>query len=398
MFRRFFGGDRSQQEERDEQRAEQQEAAVPVTEEPAAAPPAAEPVVPQTAQLFSRVDELDTEAQRIAQAEAAAQQRRSGGFRRWFAGEERDEQEIQREVQKTAAAVQKTRGGMFGRIGEMFRSDEPITDDLWEELEEVMIASDVGVETSERLIERVKRKVERQNLRRASEARTVLKEEMVKLLNVDVPQYSERSTRPYVVLVIGVNGVGKTTLIAKVANRYQHDMNRNVMLAAADTFRAAAVEQLQTWADRVGVPLISQGQGADPGAVAFDAVNATYARDADILIIDTAGRLQSKYNLMQELQKIRNVVRKRVEWAPHEVLLVIDATTGQNGIQQARAFMEAADVTHLALTKLDSTAKGGVAFAMVQEIERPIKYIGTGEKVDDLALFDPQAFVDALFE
>lgn len=398
MFRRFFGGDRAQQEERDEQREEQQEAAVPVAEEPAAAPPAAEPVVPQTAQLFSRVDELDTEAQRIAQAEAAAQQRRSGGFRRWFAGEERDEQDIQREVQKTTAAVQKTRGGMFGRIGEMFRSDEPITADLWEELEEVMIASDVGVETSERLIERVKRKVERQNLRSASEARSVLKEEMVKLLNVDVPQYSERSTHPYVILVIGVNGVGKTTLIAKVANRYQREMNRNVMLAAADTFRAAAVEQLQTWADRVGVPLISQGQGADPGAVAFDAVNATYARDADILIIDTAGRLQSKYNLMQELQKIRNVVRKRVEWAPHEVLLVIDATTGQNGIQQARAFMEAADVTHLALTKLDSTAKGGVAFAMVQEIERPIKYIGTGEKVDDLALFDSQAFVDALFE
>jgi fused signal recognition particle receptor len=170
------------------------------------------------------------------------------------------------------------------------------------------------------------------------------------------------------------------------------------MLAAADTFRAAAVEQLQTWADRINVPLVSQGQGADPGAVAFDAVNATYARDADVLIIDTAGRLQSKYNLMQELQKIRNVVRKRVEWAPHEVLLVIDATTGQNGIQQARAFMEAADVTHLALTKLDSTAKGGVAFAMVQEIERPIKYIGTGEKVEDVALFDPQAFVDALFE
>jgi fused signal recognition particle receptor len=287
---------------------------------------------------------------------------------------------------------------MFGRIGELLRSDEPITADLWEELEEVMIGADVGVETSEQLIERVKRKVDRQNLRRASEARTVLKEEMVKLLNVDVPQYSERSTRPYVVLVIGVNGVGKTTLIAKVANRYRQDLHRNVMLAAADTFRAAAVEQLQTWADRINVPLVSQGQGADPGAVAFDAVNATYARDADVLIIDTAGRLQSKYNLMQELQKIRNVVRKRVEWAPHEVLLVIDATTGQNGIQQARAFMEAADVTHLALTKLDSTAKGGVAFAMVQEIERPIKYIGTGEKVEDVALFDPQAFVDALFE
>jgi len=396
MFRRFFGGDK--REEPVEQPALEQEAAPPAVAEEPAAPPAIVPPTTPITSLFSRVEELDTEAQRIAQAEAAAQQRRSGGFRRWFAGEERDEQEIQREVQKTTAAVQKTRGGMFGQINELFRSEEPITAELWEELEEVMIASDVGVDTTDRLIERVKRKVERQNLRRASEARSVLKEEMVKLLNVDVPQYSERSTRPYVVLVIGVNGVGKTTLIAKVANRYRRDLNRSVILAAADTFRAAAVEQLQTWADRVGVPMIAQGQGADPGAVAFDAVNATYARDADILIIDTAGRLQSKYNLMQELQKIRNVVRKRVEWAPHEVLLVIDATTGQNGIQQARAFMEVAEVTHLALTKLDSTAKGGVAFAMVQEIERPIKYIGTGEKVDDLALFDPQAFVDALFE
>jgi fused signal recognition particle receptor len=389
MFRRFFGGDAPQTEEREEQPIEERQESRPAVAE--------EPVAPPTTQLFSRVEELDTEAQRIARAEAEAQQRR-GTLQRWFAGEERDEQEIQREVQKTTAAVQKTRGGMFGRISELFQGDEPITAELWEELEEVMIASDVGVETTERLIERVKRKVERRDVRRATEARTILKEEMVKLLNVDVPQYSERSTKPYVVLVIGVNGVGKTTLIAKVANRYRREMNKNVILAAADTFRAAAVEQLQTWADRVGVPMISQGQGADPGAVSFDAVQATYARNADILIIDTAGRLQSKYNLMQELQKIRNVVRKRVEWAPHEVLLVIDATTGQNGIQQARAFMEAADVTHLALTKLDSTAKGGVAFAMVQEIERPIKYIGTGEKVDDLALFDPQAFVDALFD
>jgi fused signal recognition particle receptor len=389
MFRRFFGGDKPQPEE--------QEQPIEEREQDAPAPIEVQPEPTLTTPLFSRVEELDTEAQRIAQAEAQAAQRPKL-IRRWFAGEERDEGEIAREVQKTTAAVQKTRGGMFGRISEIFQGDEPITPELWEELEEVMIAADVGVETTERLIERVKRKLERKDVRRASEARTLLKEEMVKLLNVDVPQYSERSTKPYVVLVIGVNGVGKTTLIAKVANRYHQQMDKNVVLAAADTFRAAAVEQLQTWADRVNVPLISQGQGADPGAVAFDAVQATYARNSDILIIDTAGRLQSKYNLMQELQKIRNVVRKRVEWAPHEVLLVIDATTGQNGIQQARAFMEAADVTHLALTKLDSTAKGGVAFAMVQEIERPIKYIGTGEKVDDLALFDPQTFVDALFE
>ncbi|MBV9789489.1 MAG: signal recognition particle-docking protein FtsY [Chloroflexi bacterium] len=387
MFRRFFGGD-------DDRKPPREEPTQPPVETPA------EPEAQPTTSLFRRVDELDTEAQRIAQAEAQTQQRRSGGgFRRLFGGEERDEQEIQREVQKTTAAVQKTRNvGLFGRISDMFKADEPITPELWEELEELMIASDVGIDTTLHLIERVQKKVERNNLRRASEARSLLKQEMVKLLNVDTPQYSERSTKPYVVLVIGVNGAGKTTLIAKIANRYKREMSKNVLLGAADTFRAAAVEQLQTWADRIGVPVISQGQGADPGAVAFDAVQATYARNSDVLIIDTAGRLQSKYNLMQELQKIKNIVRKRVEWAPHEVLLVIDATTGQNGIQQARAFMEAAEVTHLALTKLDSSAKGGIAFAMVQEIERPIKYIGTGEKVDDVAIFDPEAFVDALFE
>lgn len=386
MFRRFFGGDNDRKPEREE------------PPQPPAQPPV-EPEAQPTTQLFRRVDEIDTEAQRIALAEAEAQRRRSGGFRRLFGGEERDEQEIQREVQKTTAAVQKTRNvGLFGRISDIFKADEPITPEMWEELEELMIASDVGIDTTLQLIERVQKKVERNNVRSASEARSLLKQEMVKLLNVDTPQYSERSTKPYVVLVIGVNGAGKTTLIAKIANRYKREMSKNVLLGAADTFRAAAVEQLQTWADRIGVPVISQGQGADPGAVAFDAVQATYARSSDVLIIDTAGRLQSKYNLMQELQKIKNIVRKRVEWAPHEVLLVIDATTGQNGIQQARAFMEAADVTHLALTKLDSTAKGGIAFAMVQEIERPIKYIGTGEKVDDVAIFDPEAFVDALFE
>lgn len=394
MFRRLFGGER---------RPEDEEETPPPTEEaPTAAPAPTEAAEPR---LFSRIDAIDTEAQRLAQAEAEAQQRRArSGLRRLFGGEERDEQEIQREVQKTTAAVQKTRNtGMFGRISEIFRADEPITTELWEELEELMIASDVGVDTTLGLIERVQRKVERQNIRRASEARTLLKQEMVKLLEVDAPQYSERSTKPYVVLVIGVNGAGKTTLIAKIANRYKQEMGKNVLLGAADTFRAAAVEQLQTWADRVGVPVIKQGQGADPGAVAYDAVDATYARNSDILIIDTAGRLQAKYNLMKELGKIKNIVSKRVQWAPHEVLLVVDATTGQNGISQARAFMEAmqeakGEVTHLALTKLDSSAKGGIAFAMVQEIEKPIKYIGTGEKVDDIAIFDAQAFVDALFE
>lgn len=393
MFRRLFGGN--------EPKPEEQEEATPPVNTPPPAP--AEPAQ-QSARLFSSVDALDTEAQRLeAQRAAEAERRRVGGLRRLFGGEERDEQEIQREVQKTTAAVQKTRNaGMFGRISEMFRGDEPITAELWEELEELMIASDVGIDTTLQLIERVQKKVERNNVRRASEARAILKQEMVKLLDVDTPQYSERSTKPYVVLVIGVNGAGKTTIIAKIANRYKQELRKGVVLAAADTFRAAAVEQLETWAERVGVPLVKQGQGADPGAVAYDAVDHTYARNADVLIIDTAGRLQAKYNLMKELGKIKNIISKRVQWAPHEVLLVVDATTGQNGISQARLFMEAmqeaqGEVTHLALTKLDSSAKGGIAFAMVQEIERPIKYIGTGEKVEDLAIFDAQAFVDALF-
>jgi fused signal recognition particle receptor len=199
-------------------------------------------------------------------------------------------------------------------------------------------------------------------------------------------------------MVVGVNGSGKTTLIAKLANRYKNEIGQSIILGAADTFRAAAVEQLKTWADRIGVPVVAQGQGADPAAVAFDTVQAAHSRDVDVVIIDTAGRLQAKYNLMRELEKIVNVVKKKVEWAPHEVLLVIDATTGQNGLSQAKAFMEAAEITHLALTKLDGTAKGGIAFAMVQQVQRPIHYIGTGEKVEDLAIFDPEAFVDALFE
>jgi fused signal recognition particle receptor len=278
------------------------------------------------------------------------------------------------------------------------RSDEPITDDLWEELEEMMIQADVGVDTTLGVIERVRRRVERENLRYAKDARSYLKQELLKLLEPNTRAYAKRGTRPWIILVVGVNGAGKTTLIAKLANRYKNDIGQNVLIAAADTFRAAAVEQVKTWADRIGVPVISQGQGADPGAVAFDAVDAALARDVDVLIIDTAGRLQAKFNLMKELQKITNVVRKRVDQAPHEVLLVVDATTGQNGISQAKSFMEASEVTHLVLTKLDGTAKGGIAFAMVQQIQRPIRYIGTGEKMDDLALFDARAFVDALFE
>lgn len=395
MFRRLFRGDREEQqpEALDETTASPDDVAP--TDIPAASETQATPIEqPQLKPLFRDIDQLEARLNLLPTVEP---ERRSV-LRRIFGGEEHTAEEIRREEHKTERAVQKTRAGYFSRISEMMQADEPITDTMWEELEELLIMADVGVDTTLDLIERVRRTAERQNIRRASEARTILKEEMVKLLEPKTRAYSMRDSKPYIILVIGVNGAGKTTLIAKLANRYKNEVGLNTLLAAADTFRAAAVEQLQTWAQRVGVEVVAQGQGADPGAVAFDAVQRAFARDTDVLIIDTAGRLQSKYNLMQELQKIRNVIRKRMENGPHEVLLVIDATTGQNGVVQAKAFMEAANVTHLALTKLDGTAKGGIAFAMVQQIQRPIRYIGTGEKIDDLALFDPVAFVDALFD
>jgi fused signal recognition particle receptor len=406
MFRRIFGTDRDNERKNAAETVSAEDTSVEATQDgpQADAPtletaaqaeaPAAEPAPPKIEPLFSRVDEIERTYVRTP----AVEPERRSGLRRFFGGEERTAEEIAREERKTEQAVQKTRAGFFGRVAEMFTVDEPITEDLWEELEELLIMADVGVDTTVDLIERVRRKVEREDIRRTGQARAILKQEMVKLLEVETRAYVKRSSRPHIILVVGVNGAGKTTLIAKIANRYRNEFGQNVLLAAADTFRAAAVEQLKTWAERVGVPVIAQGQGADPGAVAFDAVQAAHARNTDVLIIDTAGRLQAKYNLMQELQKICNVVRKRVESAPHEVLLVVDATTGQNGVLQAKAFMEAAEITHLALTKLDGTAKGGIAFAMVQQIKRPIRYIGTGEKLEDLALFDPVAFVDALFE
>ncbi len=399
MFRRLFGDRRENEPPQVEEPVEETAVATDtVAPEPVEADaqtaPVAEPETPRFAPLFGRTDELERTLHRMPEPEPE----RRLGLRRFFGGEERSADEIAREERKTEQAIQKTRAGFFGRISERLTVDEPITAELWEELEELLIMADVGVDTTVDLVERVRRKAEREEFRQAGQVRVILKQEMVKLLQVESRAYIRQYSRPYTILVVGVNGAGKTTLIAKVANRYHNEVGQSVMLAAADTFRAAAVEQLKTWAERVGVPVIAQNQGADPGAVAFDALQAAHARDSDVLIIDTAGRLQSKYNLMQELQKITNVVRKRDEFAPHEVLLVVDATTGQNGVAQAEAFMKAAEVTHLALTKLDGTAKGGIAFAMVQQIKRPIRYIGTGEKLEDLAIFDPQAFVDALFE
>ncbi len=271
----------------------------------ATAPVAEAPAAP----VYATVAEYDA-AMRAAQPEPP---KKVGVLRRLFGGEERTVEEIHREEVKTQQAVEKTRAGLFGRISEVFQNDEPITEELWEEVEDLLIMADVGADTAVSLIARARRTIDREGIRTARQARTVLKQELVKVLTVNLTHspHSERTAKPYIMLVIGVNGAGKTTLIAKVAKRYKAELGKTVLLAAADTFRAAAVEQLTTWAERIGVPVIAQGQGADPGAVAFDAVQSALSRESDILIIDTAGRLQAKHNLMQELQKIRNVIQKR---------------------------------------------------------------------------------------
>lgn len=308
----------------------------------------------------------------------------------------RTEEEAQQEEQKIDQATEKSRRGFFGQIANLFATDDPITDELWDDLEALLIQADVGVETTQYLVNRTKDRCIRYGVKRAAEARDMLKAEMVRTFQ-EYAAPRQVTTRPYVLLVVGVNGVGKTTLIAKLARRLKTQFGKRVLLAAADTFRAAATEQLETWAERAEVPVVTRGQGADPGAVVYDAVERALAEDFDVLIIDTAGRLHSKSNLMRELEKLRNIIRRRVPDAPHETLLVIDATTGQNGVLQAKAFMQAVEVTDVAITKLDGTAKGGIAFAIAQDIERPIRYIGTGEKITDLAMFDAQAFVDSLF-
>jgi fused signal recognition particle receptor len=307
----------------------------------------------------------------------------------------RSEEEAKQEEEKVDQSLQKSRQGFFGRISQLFSSGEPITDEMWDELEELLIQGDVGVETTLYLVNRTKDRCNRNDVKRANEARDMLKAEMVRIFQ-EHEDRTQPTGRPYVILVTGVNGAGKTTLIAKLAHRYRQ-RGKSVMLAAGDTFRAAASEQLEIWAERAGVPVISRGQGADAGAVVYDALDAATQQDVDILIVDTAGRLHAKFNLMRELEKLRNIIRRRVPEAPHEVILVIDATTGQNGVLQAKAFRDAADVTDVAVTKMDGTARGGIAIAIAQDIERPIRYLGTGERLGDLALFDAPGFVEALF-
>ena len=313
-------------------------------------------------------------------------------FKRLFG--KREEEKTQDDL-KLEQSLQKTRTGILGRISTLFQENQ-ITDDLWDELEATLIMGDVGMATAEELLEATRTRVRDENIKAASDAYTVLKQEMVRLLQTEEPLHIDEPRILTVVLVVGVNGSGKTTSIGKMAHYYRQ-RGRKVVLGAADTFRAAAIDQLKIWADRAGVDIIAHDPGADPGAVIFDAIRASQeSRRADLLIVDTAGRLQTKFNLMKELEKIKAVAGKQVHRAPHEVLLVLDASTGQNAISQAKAFGASAGVTGLVLTKLDGTSKGGAVLNIKRELGVPVRFVGTGEKIDDFALFDPVAFVTGL--
>jgi fused signal recognition particle receptor len=279
----------------------------------------------------------------------------------------------------------------------LFLGKKEITDELLEDLEEILFTSDIGVDTTLKLIDSVREEVARKQLKDPERLKIALKEKMCSFLNVPAEERSFPSPgEPLVIMVIGVNGVGKTTTIGKAAHHMMAEGNK-VILAAADTFRAAAVEQLVIWGERVGAEVVKQGTGADPSAVVFDAVTAALSRRADVLIVDTAGRLHTKTNLMEELKKVQRVIERKLSGAPHEVWLVLDATTGQNAISQAEMFHQALGVTHIILTKLDGTAKGGIVVGISEQLQIPIKYIGIGEKMDDLRPFDSEEFVGAIF-
>lgn len=296
--------------------------------------------------------------------------------------------------EKISAGLKKTRDSIMGSVTSMLRSFTKIDEELFEELEEILIMADAGANTSARICDELRKKVKERGVTDPEEVRGLLKETVAELLRGG--QEMRLSTKPSVILVIGVNGVGKTTTIGKLAARYKAE-GKKVVLAAADTFRAAAIEQLDVWAGRAGVDIVKHTQDADPAAVVFDAAAAARARGADILICDTAGRLHNKKNLMDELSKIGRVLDRELPGADKEVLLVLDATTGQNAVNQAREFKNAAGITGIVLTKLDGTARGGVVLAIREDLDVPVKFVGVGEGIDDLLPFDPDVFTDGLF-
>jgi fused signal recognition particle receptor len=305
-------------------------------------------------------------------------------------------------LQKFRNGLAKTRDSIVAKLDHAINAKSTIDDELLESLEEILLAGDVGVQTTARILDDITRRVKEEKYESSHQLMKLLKDEISRLL-----QFSEIESdgvlklpslpRPHVIMVVGINGVGKTTTIGKLAYNYRN-LGYKVVIGAADTFRAAANEQLEIWAQRAGVEMVQQARGSDPASVAFDALSSALAKNADVLIIDTAGRLHTKTNLMEELKKIKRVLEKRLPGAPHEVLFVLDASTGQNGLQQARFFTDAVRVTGLVLTKLDGTAKGGIILAVSQELKIPVKYIGVGEQIDDLQPFDRTSFVDALFD
>lgn len=298
--------------------------------------------------------------------------------------------------EKLRKGLRKTRDeGMTAQVDRVIESHEKITDELFDELEEVLIMGDVGFPTAERVINDLKEKIANDNITRVADVRETLKDIVAGV--VWGGSYLSLRTKPSVILVIGVNGVGKTTTIGKLALRLK-SMGRNVVLGAADTFRAGAIEQLQVWADRAQVPLVKHGEGADPAAVVYDTIQSGKAKNADVIIIDTAGRLHNKKNLMDELNKISRVIDRELPDASRETLLVLDATTGQNAVNQAKDFKEAAGITGIILTKLDGTARGGVVLAINNELDVPVKFVGVGEQIDDLQPFDAEAFACAMFD
>jgi fused signal recognition particle receptor len=291
--------------------------------------------------------------------------------------------------------LERTRNSFFGRIAQIL-GDTEIDDDTWDDLEAMLIQADMGIDTATTIIEYLQEEVRRKGIVNTRSLEKLLKNSLLALLDQDQRDLNIHERDLSVILIVGVNGSGKTTSIAKLANHLKKQ-GRSVMLAAGDTFRAAAIEQLQTWGERVGVPVIANKTGSDPGAVVYDAIEAAKARKSDVLIIDTAGRLHTNYNLMKELTKIQNVIKKAVPDAPHEVILVLDGTTGQNALRQGMKFDDSVEITGLIVTKLDGTSKGGMIFSVYTDLDVPVFFLGLGEGMDDLVPFDPDAYVDSLF-
>lgn len=355
-----------------------------IAEPPAS--PQAQPVresrsVPSRTPFATSVLGLNLSMEELQAQEAALEQEFSARFRR---------------------AVAATRDSLSERLDVVFQGFKQIDDDLLDQLEEALIAADIGVATTQHILETVRRGVARKQIGDLDALKAAIKNELLRILQASEAEgvasetSAPESIAPYVMMIVGVNGVGKTTTIGKLAQRIKAEGN-DVLICAADTFRAAASDQLAIWAERTGVPLIQQKQGTDPAAVLFDSLKAAKARNSDVLIVDTAGRLHNKSNLMAELEKMKRVASREVDGAPHETLLVVDAVTGQNGLEQARQFLKVAGVTGIVLTKLDGTAKGGIAIAIAKELNLPIRYAGIGEKVDDLVVFDPEQYVNGLF-